>query len=153
MATGSDARWNSVAFWSDPAERAFARALLKGRWEMFGDRRRGLVSAPRPFRDVIDGRRLIPEGAEEVTSVPLDSIIGSVGGRGYFFTRSFYPKTDIILPRWKRAYAAARGLRGYEPIESYETGGVHFVVDGHFRVSVAGALRFETIQAVVRRWG
>ena len=152
MATGSDARWNSVSFWSDPAERAFARALLRGRWEMFVDGRRGVVSAPTPFRDVIDDRRLMPESDEELRSVPLASIVGSVGGRGYFFTRSFRPKTEIILPRWKRAYAVTRGLRGYEPIEAYEAGGVHYVVDGHFRVSVAGALRYETIQAVVRRW-
>lgn len=152
MAIGSDTRWNSVSFWSDPAERAFTRALLKGRWEMFVDGRRGLRSAPRVFRDVIGDRRLIPEADEQVRSVPLASIIGSVGGRGHFFTRSFYPKTDIILPRWKRAYAVTRGLRGYDPIESYEAGGVHYVVDGHFRVSVAGALRYDTIQAIVKRW-
>ena len=81
----------------------------------------------------------------------IADIIGSVG-KGRFFTRSFLPKSSSLRARWKRAFAVAHSLRGYEPIELHQVDGSFYVVDGHFRVSVARALGFETIQALVRRW-
>ncbi len=152
MAVGTDTLWNSTSYWSEPAEQAFARALVRGRIEMWLGRLRGRESAPTLFRTIAEPRGLVPDPVETTESVPLRRIVGSVGGRGYFFTRSFRPKSDAIKPRWKRAFAVAHGLRGYEPIELYEADGEYYVVDGHFRTSVGRTLGFDTIEARVRHW-
>lgn len=50
-------------------------------------------------------------------AVPLRQIVVGSVGKAQYFARSFHPATDDIRQRWKRAFAAAHGLRGYEPIE------------------------------------
>jgi len=151
MALGTDTPWNTTSYWSEPAERAFATARRKARWQTVLDRLRGRRSTLVPFHEVADRFGLLRESHERSQAVPLAQIVGSVG-KWDFFTRSFNPRSDTLLPRWKRAFAAAHGLRGYEPIEVYEAEGNFYVVDGHFRLSVARALGYDTIQARVRRW-
>jgi hypothetical protein len=151
MALGTDTLWNSTSYWSEPAERAFATARRKARWQTFVDRLRGRRANLIPFHEVADRSSLLRESREQSQTVPLELIVGSVG-KGRSFNRSFYPKSSDLLPRWKRAFAVAHGLHGYEPIELYEAEGYFYVVDGHFRVSVARALRSATIQASVHRW-
>lgn len=148
MSRRSDSIWNSTAFWSEPAQRAFAKARLRG----IRENRRRRTSSPRVFDESSMAAGRLLESEENLRDIPIDAIVGSVGGRGFYFTASFHPKNDVILPRWKRAYARLHGLQGYDPIEVYEVDGTFFVVDGHFRVSVALALGFEAIQAKVRRW-
>jgi hypothetical protein len=144
MALGTDTLWNSTSYWSEPAEQAFATARRKARWQTVVDRLRGRRSTLVPFDEVADRSGLLRESLELLQPVPLAQIVGSVG-KGHLFTRSFYPRSDALLSRWKRAFAVARGFRGYEPIELYEAEGYFYVVDGHFRVSVARALGYETI--------
>ena len=151
MALGTDTLWNSTSYWSEPAERAFATARRKARWEAFVDRLHGRRANLVPFHEVADRSSLLREGREQSQTVPLERIVGSVG-KGRSSTRSFYPRSSDLLPRWKRAFAVAHGLHGYEPIELYEADGYFCVVDGHFRISVARALGVATIQASVHRW-
>ena len=85
-----------------------------------------------------------------VQTIPLDTIVGTVGRRRRDFDRAFRPSTRRLRDRWRRV-AALRG-RGVElsPIEVYRVGALHFVEDGHHRVSVARAMGDPTIDAHVR---
>ena len=51
--------------------------------------------------------------------------------------------------RWDRIALAQRRGEALPPITVYRVGGVHFVEDGHHRVSVARALGQTTIEAYV----
>lgn len=151
MSSGSDGTWSDPTYWSEAAEQAFARALRRGRRENRLDRREKRRSTLLSFDEHSEGSEPIPEDHEVRQTVMLVDIVGSVG-KSELFTPSFYPRSPELRQRWKRAYAVVRGLRGYEPVELYEAGGLLFVVDGHFRISVARALDHESIEAIIRRW-
>ncbi len=151
MAVATDTLWEDPSYWSEPAEQAFARVRRQARREALIDRLRGRQSTLASFDEVERSSRLLPESMEHRQTVPLPLIVGSVG-KDSLFTRSFLPKSGRLRGRWKRAFAVAHGLRGYQPIELYDVDGRFYVVDGHFRVSVAWALGHGTIQALVRRW-
>lgn len=143
--------WDQPSYWSEPAERAFARERRRARRE---ERRGFLRSEPsrlKSFEELRGSRGLLPEGHQQLRSVPVEQIVGSVGKNGRF-TRSFRPRIREMRGRWKRVFALAHGLRGHSPIEVYQVDEEYFVVDGHYRVSVAVALGHRSIQAYVRRW-
>jgi hypothetical protein len=150
-AVKTDSIWNSTSYWSEPAERAFAAARRRARRQEIVDRLRGRRPELLAFEEVASGARLLEESQERSQTVPLTQVVGSVG-KADLFTRSFHPRRDELRWRWKRAFARAHGLRGYQPVELYEADRVYYVVDGHFRVSVARALGNDTIQARVRHW-
>ena len=152
MVSTTDALWESTSYWSEAAEQAFARARRRAGWQAFADRIRGRNPELVRFDEVAERDELLPEPGERLRTIPLGRIVGTVGTKGRLFTRSFHPKTSALLPRWKRVYSMARGFRGYRPIDGYEAAGSFYVVDGHFRVSVARTLGSKTIQARVRRW-
>ena len=81
-------------------------------------------------------------------TIALDTIVGSVGSRRDF-DRCFRPTTDRVRPRWERLALAERRGQPIPPIEVYRVGGVHFVSDGHHRVSVAVAAGRLVIDAYV----
>jgi hypothetical protein len=54
-----------------------------------------------------------------------------------------------VRPRWERLALARRRGEPLPPIEVYRLGGVHFVTDGHHRVSIAAAARQREIDAYV----
>jgi hypothetical protein len=63
----------------------------------------------------------------------------------------FRPKGRVSRERWERL--DRRLIRQGEvlpPIDVYGIGELHFVQDGHHRVSVAHALRLRTIEVVER---
>jgi len=151
MTRGTDKIWDSASYWSEQAERAFAAARRRAQSEEAVDHPPGKPSGLLPFAEVRQRSGLLVEGEERTETVALDRIVGSVG-KAQLFTRSFYPRSDDLRARWKAAYAVTHGLRGYEPIELYEAEGLFYVVDGHFRVSVARAIGYDTIEAKVRRW-
>ncbi|WP_026422328.1 ParB N-terminal domain-containing protein [Actinokineospora inagensis] len=80
--------------------------------------------------------------------VALDSIVGSVD-RSREFDRRFRPTSARSRHRWERLARASRRGESTPPIEVYRVGELHFVVDGHHRVSVAHALGLDSIDAVV----
>jgi len=108
------------------------------------------VSVMLPFEEVVAalGRR----GQRDlgVQSIPLHSIVGTVDRRRGEFDRSFRPATPDVRGRWERIAAARRRGEIMPPIEVYRIGELHFVEDGHHRVSVARALGDAEIDAHVR---
>ncbi|MDQ5894747.1 MAG: hypothetical protein QG596_1008 [Actinomycetota bacterium] len=81
-------------------------------------------------------------------SIPIDSIIGTVD-RGHGFDGEFRPTTKRVRGRWERIAGATRRGEHFPPIDVYRVGTVHFVEDGHHRVSVARQLGHEIIEARV----
>jgi hypothetical protein len=151
MSSGNDGTWSDPTYWSEAAEQAFARALRRGRKETRFDRLSKRRSTLLSFDELSASSERLPEGHESQNTVSLVDIVGSVG-KSELFTPSFYPRSPDLRQRWKRAYAVVRGLRGYEPVELYEADGLLYVVDGHFRISVARTLGHETIEATIKRW-
>ena len=82
--------------------------------------------------------------------IPLDSIVGTVDRSPRRVRPRVPPRLAGVRGRWE-SIAAARG-RGEEmpPIDVYRVGELHFVEDGHHRVSVARALGDTDIEAHVR---
>ena len=80
--------------------------------------------------------------------VELDSIVGTVD-RTKEFDRRFRPTSGRLRGRWERMAEAQRRGESMPPVALYRVGELHFVRDGHHRVSVARALGRETIDAYV----
>jgi hypothetical protein len=106
------------------------------------------VSVMLPFDEVV--RALGRRGQQDlgVQSIPLDSIVGTVDRRHGEFDRAFRPSADT-RSRWERVAAARRRGDQLSPIDVYRVGDLHFVQDGHHRVSVARALGDTSIDAHV----
>jgi hypothetical protein len=101
-----------------------------------------------PFDDVVAALGRIQERDLGLQVVDLDSIVGTVD-RPKGFDRQFRPTTPQVRVRWERIAAAMRRGEPMPPVDLYRVGEVHFVRDGHHRVSVARALGLETIEARV----
>ena len=80
--------------------------------------------------------------------ITLDSVVGTVD-RGADFDRRFRPTSARLRERWERIATAERRGDPLPPIEVYRLGDLHFVRDGHHRVSVARALGRRSIEARV----
>jgi hypothetical protein len=151
MAARTEDTWDSTSYWSEPAERAFATARRRARRHAHIDRLRHRLTTLISFDDIVQRSGCCPESQVRTEAVPLRRIIGSVG-KAQYFTRGLDPATDDIRTRWKRAYAHARGLRGYDPVDLYQVDGDYYILDGHYRISVARTLGNDTIDATIRRW-
>src|SRR3954454_17161809 len=103
-----------------------------------------------PFDEVVDALGRVEERYIGLQTIDLDSILGTVdrGAHGGF-DRQFRPTTPRVRARWERIANAARRGEARRPISVYRVGDVHFVRDGHHRVSVARALGRNTIDAYV----
>lgn len=109
----------------------------------------GEIGAILPFDEVIAavGRRGERRLGLEV--IDLDSIVGTVDRSQREFDRSFRPTSRRVRQRWERIAKAMRRGESLPPISVYRVGGVHFVEDGHHRVSVARAMGLAQIEAYV----
>ena len=101
-----------------------------------------------PFEEVVEALGRRGERSLGLQTIPLDSIVGTVD-RGREFDRSFRPTSSTVRPRWERIAAAQRRGEAMPPIDVYRIGDLHFVKDGHHRVSVARALGNDVIDAYV----
>jgi hypothetical protein len=101
-----------------------------------------------PFEEVVEALGRKGEKSLGLQVIPLDSIVGTVD-RGREFDRSFLPTSGKVRPRWERIAELQRRGKSMPPIDVYRIGDLHFVKDGHHRVSVARALGHETIDAYV----
>ncbi|WP_394613770.1 chromosome partitioning protein ParB [Lentzea sp. JNUCC 0626] len=101
-----------------------------------------------PFHEVVEALGMASEKRLGLQSIRLDSIVGSVD-RTRDFDRRFRPTSGRVRERWQRLAQAARRGEPVPPIEVYRIGELHFIIDGHHRVSVAHALGLETIDAYV----
>jgi hypothetical protein len=107
-----------------------------------------------------DGGRLLPldeivgplgwRGQRQVglQTIRLDTIAGTAGGRRDF-DRCFRPTSSRVRSRWELLALAQRRGEALPPIEVYRLGGLHFVNDGHHRVSIAAATGQQQIDAYV----
>src|SRR3954451_6343950 len=101
-----------------------------------------------PFDEVVEALGHTGERALGLQSIPLDSIVGSVG-RTREFDRSFRPTSSRTRPRWERIAGAQPRGKEMSPLSGYRIGDLHFVRDGHHRVSVARAQGRPDIDAYV----
>jgi hypothetical protein len=106
------------------------------------------VSAMLPFEEVIEALGRKGQRDLGIQHIPLDSIIGTVDRRRGEFDREFLP-TPGVRGRWERIAAARRRGEAMPPIDVYRIGELHFVLDGHHRVSVGRALGDTEIEAHV----
>ncbi|MEA2460047.1 MAG: hypothetical protein QOH90_224 [Actinomycetota bacterium] len=106
------------------------------------------VNVMLPFDEVVAA--LGNEGEKELgtRTIPLDSIVGSVD-KGRDFDRRFRPTSNRGSARWRKIAEAQRRGESMPPIDVYRIGDLHFVKDGHHRVSVAFSLGFTVIEANV----
>ena len=111
-------------------------------------RHRGDVDVILPFDEVVAALGYLGEHDRGLEVIALDSIVGSVD-RPRGFDRQFRPTTSVQRRRWARIAAAIRRGETLPPISVYRIGELHFVRDGHHRVSVSRALGLDQIEAQV----
>jgi hypothetical protein len=101
-----------------------------------------------PFEEVVEALGYRGERQLGLKTISLDSIVGTVG-RVRDFDRRFRPTSRRTRKRWERMATAARRGEAFPPIDVYRIGEVHFVKDGHHRVSIARAQGLPDIDAYV----
>ena len=101
-----------------------------------------------PFEEVARALGRVGERRLGEQLIALDSIVGTVD-RSREFDRAFRPTSPRVRERWQRINLAQRKGESMPPIDVYRVGELHFVKDGHHRVSVARALGHTDINAYV----
>jgi hypothetical protein len=101
-----------------------------------------------PFEEVVDALGRVAEHDRGLQTIDLDSIVGTVD-RTKDFDRNFRPTSPRLRARWQRIAEAQRRGESFPPISVYRIGELHFVRDGHHRVSVARSLGRKDIDAYV----
>jgi hypothetical protein len=109
----------------------------------------GDVDVILPFDEVVAALGRVEERYVGLQAIELSTVLGTVGRERGGFDRQFRPTTARVRARWERIANAARRGEPLPPISVYRIGDVHFVRDGHHRVSVARALGRDTIEAYV----
>jgi hypothetical protein len=129
----------------------YRRALDQGRrgklWSMLTGRPRCLLALA-----VVEANCKIRARCDAgLRTVPIDQICGSEGRAGDF-DRDFNPLQRYTQQRWLGIAAARREGRRLPPVALIRVGNLHFVRDGHHRISVARALGQLAIEATVEVW-
>ena len=108
------------------------------------------VSAMLPFEEVVAALGRRSERDLGLQTIALNSIVGTVARQAREFDRNFRPTSVGVRGRWEGIAAARRRGATMPPIDVYRIGDMHFVTDGHHRVSVGRALGDTHIEANVR---
>ncbi len=106
------------------------------------------VTVTLPYEEVIAALGYASEHAIGPQVVQLDTIVGSVD-RDRDFDRRFRPRSARVRSRWEQIAEAVRRGESMPPVDLVRVGEIHFVKDGHHRVSVARALGWSDIDAYV----
>jgi hypothetical protein len=101
-----------------------------------------------PFDEVVAALGMKGERSLGLQAIRLDSIVGTMDSR-QDFDRHFRPTSGRVRERWERLALAERRGEPIPPIDVYRVGDLHFVKDGHHRVSIAIATGQTTIDAYV----
>ncbi len=101
-----------------------------------------------PFDEVVEALGKRGERRLGLQTIERDSIVGTVD-RTREFDRDFRPTSRRLRRRWEGIAKAMRRGEAMPPIDVYRVGELHFVADGHHRVSVARQLGLEVIEANV----
>jgi hypothetical protein len=129
----------------------FSRARRSNALARLASRLRGEpgdVNVILPFEEVVAALGRTGERDLGLQVIPLESIVGTVD-RTTEFDRQFRPTSTRVRGRWERIADAKRRGESMPPISVYRIGEVHFVRDGHHRVSVARAQGQKDIEAHV----
>lgn len=102
-----------------------------------------------PFDEVVEALGRRGERRLGLETIELDSIVGTVDRSRREFDRNFRPTSRRVRRRWQGIATAMRRGESMPPVELYRVGKMHFVIDGHHRVSVARQMGLEKIDAVV----
>jgi hypothetical protein len=140
-----------TGFPTTDAQFDFGRARRRRALSRLANRLRGEpddVNVILPFEEVVAALGRRGERDLGLQSVKLDAIVGTVD-RGREFDRRFRPTSGRVRPRWERIAMAQRRGQALPPVDLYRIGELHFVRDGHHRVSVARALGHDSIDAYV----
>lgn len=143
MSTGFPESDAAAAFARERRRQALAKLASRAR-------RRDDVAVMLPFEDVVAALGRTGERNLGLQSITLESVIGTVDRRHSEFDRSFRPASSRPRRRWESIAVARRRGRSMPPIDVYRVGALHFVIDGHHRVSVARAHGDTHIDAQVR---
>jgi ParB-like nuclease domain len=101
-----------------------------------------------PYEEVIEALGFVSERQLPQQVIALETIVGSVD-RGRDFDRRFRPTSARSRSRWEQIATKMRRGEELPPIDVIRIGDIHFVRDGHHRVSVARALGLNEIDATV----
>ena len=101
-----------------------------------------------PFDEVVAALGRAGEQSLGLQTIRLDSVVGTVDSLRDF-DRHFRPTSSRVRERWERLALAERRGESIPPIDVYRIGDMHFVKDGHHRVSIALATGRKTIDAYV----
>jgi hypothetical protein len=101
-----------------------------------------------PFDEVVAALGFRGERRLGLQTLRLDTIVGTVDS-ARDFDRRFRPTSGRVRERWERLALAQRRGESIPPIEVYRVGDMHFVIDGHHRVSIAMATGAKTIEGYV----
>lgn len=133
------------------ARRLYQRTRMEGRlrklWSLLTQRPRYLLD----LRDVERGCRIGGRSYAGTQTVCLADIRGSAGRRRDF-DDEFHPLLDESSSRWLSIACARKMHVSLPPVKLIRVGDVYFVEDGHHRISVAGALGQQHIDAEVVVW-
>jgi hypothetical protein len=135
--------------WVD-VEYDFSRARRRQVMARLADwlRRRPDADRILPFDEVAAALGWRGEHYLGLQTIQLDTVAGTVDSRRDF-DRRFRPTSNRVRQRWERLDLAQRRGVAIPPIDVYRVGDLHFVKDGHHRVSVARATGHKTIEAYV----
>jgi hypothetical protein len=101
-----------------------------------------------PFSEVVAAVGMEGERNLGLQTIKLDTVVGTVDSHRDF-DRRFRPTSARVGERWERLALAQRRGEPIPPIDVYRVGTLHFVRDGHHRVSIALATGQTTIEAYV----
>jgi hypothetical protein len=101
-----------------------------------------------PFEEAVAALGRIGEQPLGLQTIRLDSVVGTVDSTRDF-DRFFRPTSSRVRERWERLALAQRQGAPMPPIDVYRIGDLHFVKDGHHRVSIAIATGQKAIDAYV----
>jgi hypothetical protein len=101
-----------------------------------------------PFDEVVAALGRRGERFLGLQTIRVSTIVGTVDSRRDF-DRFFRPTSSRVRQRWERLALAQMRGEAIPPIDVYRIGELHFVRDGHHRVSIAIAQGRSTIDAYV----
>ena len=142
MSTGQPREDAKIAFDKERRRRVLSRLSARMRFEAAD------VSHMLPFEEVVAALGATSRHSIGEKVIDLDSIVGTVDRRRGDFDRSFRPSPNT-RGRWERIAEARKRGEAMPPIDVFRIGDLHFVQDGHHRVSVARALGDKDINANV----
>jgi hypothetical protein len=101
-----------------------------------------------PFDEVVAALGFRSERRLGLQTIQLNTVVGTVDSTRDF-DRRFRPTNERVRERWERLALAQRMGESIPPIDVYRIGNMHFVQDGHHRVSIAMSTGAKTIEAYV----